>query len=289
VEWVRRDAIHILTISDHVARLLRRNFRALAESKDQYLHSAGYEYVKVDVFVPLLDLPQTRNHTSSALSHVAVQGNINFDRRDYLGIYADLLVSFKEDPRAWGYLPITGRNPAHEVDETSPLRPFQLHLIGYGDVDPQIPPALSNVIRVHANLDYDKFFLLIQSMDLVLPAFATEQYYEIKASSTMPMSLECNVPILVSQWMRESYSFLDDDRVTVTRPQVVREIFAIKALRTGQWSPRPALDHHAKEVMMDVNKMIQKGWIRSTDEFTKFKQEIWARNSNIIRRILNSA
>ena len=149
----------------------------------------------MDVYVPILDLPQKRNHTPSALSHVAVQGNINFDRRDYLGIYADLLVSFKgeqlgaipcegdqyrcltssEDPRAWGYLPITGRNPAHEVDETTHLQPFQLHLVGYGDVDPQIPPALSNVIRVHTNLDYDEFFLVIQSMDLVLPGFSTEQ------------------------------------------------------------------------------------------------------------------
>ena len=92
----------------------------------------------MDVYVPILDLPQKRNHTPSTLSHVAVQGNINFDRRDYLGIYADLLVSFKgeqfdvilcegdqyccltssEDLQACGYLLIAGRNPAHEVDET---------------------------------------------------------------------------------------------------------------------------------------------------------------------------
>jgi hypothetical protein len=67
------------------------------------------------------------------------------------------------------------------------------------------------------------------------------------------------MPVLVNGWMQESYSFLDDDQVTVTRPQALREIFAVKALRTGQWSPQPALNHISKEVTIDVNKMIKKG------------------------------
>jgi len=83
------------------------------------------------------------------------------------------------------------------------------------------------------------------------------------------------------------YSFLDD-RVTVTRPQAVREIFAVKALRTGQWSPRPAVNHRrVKEVAMDVNKMVENGWVRSADQFTIFKDGIWARNTEVVRRILN--
>jgi hypothetical protein len=87
--------------------------------------------------------------------------------------------------------------------------------------------------------------------------------------------------------MRESYSFLDDDRVTVTRPQALREIFAVKALRTAQWAHQPALDHLAKEVTVDVRKMIEKGWIRSEAQFTSFKNEIWANNSEVMRRILD--
>jgi hypothetical protein len=87
--------------------------------------------------------------------------------------------------------------------------------------------------------------------------------------------------------MREAYSFLDDDRVTVTRPQAVREIFAVKALRTGQWSPRTAVKHRENEIMMDVDKMIEKGWIRSADQFATVKDRIWVLNTDVVRRILN--
>jgi hypothetical protein len=87
--------------------------------------------------------------------------------------------------------------------------------------------------------------------------------------------------------MRESYSYLADDRVTITRPQAVREIFAVKAFRTGQWSPQPALNPYIEElVRMDVNKMIKMGWIRSVEQFAAYKGDIRARNTRLMRRIL---
>jgi hypothetical protein len=82
-------------------------------------------------------------------------------------------VTLSEDPRAWGYLPLTNPDSAYRVDDSAPLQPLQLHLIGYGG-DPRIPPSLSNVIRVHRDLQYDDFYAFIQSMDLVLQAFASE-------------------------------------------------------------------------------------------------------------------
>lgn len=85
--------------------------------------------------------------------------------------------------------------------------------------------------------------------------------------------------------MREAYSFLDD-RVTVTRPHAVREIFAVKALRTGKWSPRPDVKNQVEEVKMDVDKMIKKGWTRSADEFAEFREGVWAQNTEVVRRIL---
>jgi hypothetical protein len=85
--------------------------------------------------------------------------------------------------------------------------------------------------------------------------------------------------------MRQSYSFLDD-RVTVTRPQILREISAVKALRTGRWTPR--LDAKQQEVA-DVNKMIASGWERSPDPFDAFRAGIWAHNEEVMRRILSDS
>jgi len=182
----------VLCFRSSVGRRLHRNFRALAESNNETLNSAGYEYVKMDVYLHVLDLPQKQKHISRVLSNVAIQGSFRFSRREYFGVYADLLASLEgehfgplhwrrghyfhpissEDPGAWGYLPLTKPDSVYEVDETAALQPFQLHLIGNAG-DPEIPTALSNVVRVHRDLPYDDFYSVIQSMDLVLPAFAT--------------------------------------------------------------------------------------------------------------------
>jgi hypothetical protein len=79
-----------------------------------------------------------------------------------------------EDPQAWGYLPLSEPDSVYEVDSTAPLQPFHLHIVG-DEGDPQIPPALSNVVRQHMDTEYDVFYSLIQSMDLVLPAFASDE------------------------------------------------------------------------------------------------------------------
>jgi hypothetical protein len=91
--------------------------------------------------------------------------------------------------------------------------------------------------------------------------------------------------VLVNEWMREAYAFLDDD-VIVTRPQALREIFAVKALRTGQWLPRPGIKNQVTEAKTAVDKMIKKGWMRSEEQFTRFKDGSWANNTEVVRRIL---
>ena len=84
--------------------------------------------------------------------------------------------------------------------------------------------------------------------------------------------------------MRQTYTFLDDDRVVVTRPQAAREISAVKALRTGHWSPGANFEYYVPEVM---EKMIKTGWIRSEARFSTFKREVWEDNRDAVRRILN--
>lgn len=278
-EWSRRDAIRLLPISNHVAQGFRRSFNELADSKDPKIRSAGYEYIPIDVHVPILDVPRLpQTLADKVLSKAVIQGSFNMDRRDYAHLYEDLKDSLAESPRSWGYLPLHGRD-SYVVDPEDPS-PFHLYLIGSGHVD--VPTELKNIVSVHVNLEYSAFYELMGGMDICIPAFAENGYYEHQASSTFAMSLECDVPILVTHRMRASYTYADDDRVVVTRPAAMREIAAIKALRTRRVEDEsPNLQ--TKEA---IQEMMNRGWTRSKREMQLFKEEIWMQNENVVQRIL---
>jgi hypothetical protein len=95
------------------------------------------------------------------------------------------------------------------------------------------------------------------------------------------------VPVLVTHWTRQTYTFLDDDRVTITRLQAVRKIPAMHALRTCLWSfPQGDFGPHADEVARDMHAMLEMGWARSEAQYASFKRGVWARNAGVVRRIL---
>jgi hypothetical protein len=94
--------------------------------------------------------------------------------------------------------------------------------------------------------------------------------------------------------MRDSYTYIDDDRVVVTRPAVVREMDAIKALRAGNASSILASDpsdsgwtlgSHPR-IREGVKKMMQQGWIRPKEGFDAVKKNIWHRNDGVVWRLL---
>ena len=96
--------------------------------------------------------------------------------------------------------------------------------------------------------------------------------------------------------MRAAYSYIDDDRVTITRPQALREIRAIGVLRgaavqksnsnsTGTSLPidGPGLDRYEDDVL----GMQESGWRRPTRGFEQFKRELWEKNREAVWRILD--
>jgi hypothetical protein len=119
-----------------------------------------------------------------------------------------------EDPRSWGYLPLATPDSVYEIDESSPLPPFHLHLIGNAG-DPMIPPQLSKVAVVHSDLFYPDFYRMIQSMDMLITAFRQLECersvslvlarsfltifldidLEHKGSFTMAIGIECHVEL----------------------------------------------------------------------------------------------
>jgi hypothetical protein len=94
--------------------------------------------------------------------------------------------------------------------------------------------------------------------------------------------------------MRHAYTYIDDDRVVITRPAVVTEMDAIKALRSGNASALLASDPaesgtpigshgRAREA---VERMMQEGWVRPREGFMAVKRAIWNENQRVVWRLL---
>ena len=73
------------------------------------------------------------------------------------------------DPKHWGYRSLSRDRVIYEPLEENSDETFELHLIGEGEID--IPLALSRAVFIHRGLNYTDFYALMQSMDVVIPAF----------------------------------------------------------------------------------------------------------------------
>ncbi|KDR85772.1 hypothetical protein GALMADRAFT_386332 [Galerina marginata CBS 339.88] len=157
--------------------------------------------------------------------------------------------------------------------------PFRLHLVGNGNID--IPDELKNLIVFHTGLNYTEYYHLMGGMD-------------VQASSTIAMCMEVDLPILGLQQLREAYTHIDDDRITITRPAVMSEVDALKALRTGDSSSFLASDPSHSGITLGshpgtrkaVEEMMQAGWIRSKEGIEACKQNTWTVNEMVVKRIL---
>ncbi|KAJ7678990.1 hypothetical protein DFH06DRAFT_975066 [Mycena polygramma] len=287
-QWAQRDAIRILPISEHVAAAFKRLFLINADSPDASIRSAGYEYIPVDVHVPVLDIPVAADHKPSrVLSDAVIQGSFSLDRRDYIEIFAELKESFVGDPKVWGYLPLGSEDDAfYVVDTTLPDPPFRLFLIGSGYLE--IPHEFKDVVLIRDGLSYPDFYALMSEMDICVPAFSNNGYYDFQASSTFAMAVECNVPILVTERIKNSYSYANDERAAVTRPSAMREVEALRALRSGDASyflNRTGIASGSPTAQV-AEAMLRVGWVRSEEDSRAFKQEIWAANDRVVERLL---
>ncbi|KAG9048795.1 hypothetical protein FS837_011997 [Tulasnella sp. UAMH 9824] len=309
-EWTIRGAVRYLTLAEHVSHTLLQHLQATSDTPSPSEYTSLAEYARVDLHLPILPLPDPPRPAQKGtrkLTNAVVQGLMDPKRRDYLGVLWDLAGAIKANPRLWGYLPPNSGTNEFLPDPSD--EPFQLHLVGgQGWID-DFPSELRHVVKFHRDLDYYQYYELMQSMDVVLPAFASSHYYDEKASSTVVMAIQCNVPLLVTRRFRASYVYAADDRVTLVRPQALREIHAIQILRAGT-SPfsetkakrqhdasitidelirqyEPKMHGRARyEFQKDVRQMLLKGWERSNEDFATFKRSVWNKNKEVGLRML---
>ncbi|KZP29682.1 hypothetical protein FIBSPDRAFT_815775 [Athelia psychrophila] len=289
----RRGALRLLPISDHVTRALQGFLKTFAASPDPVFRSAGYEHVLVDTHVPILNISTPTRHHLGRLSNAVIQGTFDPSVRGFDRIFQDLVRAIHDDPQLWGYITPAYDSPSF-VEDKDVADPFKLHIVGHGWLDR--PVELKNIVVFHDNLGYSEFYDTMASMDVCMPAFHHDgPYYSRKASSTVVMCSQVNTPMLVTQRFRDSYSYLDDDRVLVTHPAAMSEIDAIKALRTGDASDFLASDPSGSGFTMGthsavrhaVEDMLRKGWVRPKSGFDEWKQDVWAKNDDALTRILS--
>ncbi|OBZ66784.1 GDP-mannose 4,6 dehydratase [Grifola frondosa] len=256
----------LLPIADNVAKAFRREFDNRADSVDPEIYSAAYEHIPIDVHVPVLDIKNLPEKASNrSLSKAVIQG---------------------QDPHAWGYLPLEGRN-SFIPNPHSPAKPFELLLVGAGYLD--VPDELAYMVSMYRDLDYEDFYTLIAEADVIIPAFVGAAYYEFQASSTINLAVELDVPLLATRRTREAYGYIDDDRAVITRPAAMPEVAALKALRTGDalsfLTPGPALTGETTlstlSVRAAVERMLRGGWLREKRVFEEFKSGIRQKNTEL--------
>ncbi len=162
-------------------------------------------------------------------------------------------------------------------------------------------------MKFHVDLDYSEFYSVMQSMDIVVPAFVNYdctfmninlekspllilqllQDFDVQASSTVVMAVECNVsrtlhiptrPKIEKTSLLLLLRFHFSQRRACARhmdtsttkgspslvPQALRDIPAIAAFRAGRYSPVNATSMHVEEFMFDVDDMLRRGWRKDT-------------------------
>jgi hypothetical protein len=123
-------------------------------------------------------------------------------------LYFSTTRPYLEDPSAWGYKRLLFPERVYTANPLDPS-PFILHLVGGGSLD--LPEALTNIVQLHIDLPYVDYYTFISSMDIMVPAWSANHCtfqnitleinaltkgnadYEEKASSTVAVTLECNV------------------------------------------------------------------------------------------------
>jgi hypothetical protein len=134
---------------------------------------------------------------SLAVSRVAIQGRIEYKRRDYTRVFDELLHALQggfidanfrlahngadwklvlrpfsllcdaatDDPAAWGYQTNDdGRFVETKHRTGGSITPFTLHLLGEHVGNVTWPDQLQDVIRVHSGLNYSEYYDVLSSM-----------------------------------------------------------------------------------------------------------------------------
>ncbi|KAH8168464.1 hypothetical protein LIA77_11728 [Sarocladium implicatum] len=187
-EFAAEGRLDMITLSKHTADFLAKN--ALSTWDDG-------ENVAVHILPPIFPVHAPGSENAAELN-LAMQGDFSSARRDYQGIFGGL------------------GSVVEKVNTLPGIDSVTLHLLGHGK-HPNVPDNVKSRVVFDENLSYPDFYTILSRAFAVLPSFATKEYYDRKASSTVPASIIAGAPLIANEELLESYSYLPREATWVVR------------------------------------------------------------------------
>ncbi|EXK77727.1 hypothetical protein FOQG_17582 [Fusarium oxysporum f. sp. raphani 54005] len=181
--WIEAKRLRFITLSDHVTNYMTDIVKHWAAKME--VHN-----VPISTFPPVFSIP-TAPAKNEATLRFAMQGDLIVNRRpnrDYEGTFKRF------------------------IKLNSDCQAIELHVVGNGDL-PKLPDEAKDRIKFHRGLPYPEFYDVLHSATAMLPAFASHEYVESKASSTIAASLIVGSPLIAGDDLLNAYRFLSRDDV----------------------------------------------------------------------------
>ena len=197
--WIEKQKVTILTLSPHTADYFRKTGMS-------GWHTDAEPIVRY--FIPVFPAPLPAANATEQEDGLAfaLQGDFDPGRRDYGTIFKEFeqFLSPKSGNEVEAGI-------SHQLDVADAAN-VTLHILGHGD-KPSVPETVARHVQFDEGLSYPQYYSLLSRTFALVPAFANSEYLDRKASSSVPAALIGGSPLVASQEILRSYSYLPRDAV----------------------------------------------------------------------------
>lgn len=211
--WVAADRLDFITLSPHVARIMPSMLQSWKALENKAV------LPPIHCLPPVFELdakPAAAMYDDATLVErqeeeeisLALQGNYEPTRRNFTHVFEGLAeIKGMLAPKA--ELTTSENDFADSEIGFIPSVSVRLHMVGSG-TRPPVPEEVADIVTFDEKLNFTDFYATLSHMSAILPAFADEDYFTLKASSSVPAALIAGAPIIASQKMLASYSYLEE-------------------------------------------------------------------------------
>lgn len=181
IPWIEKKQVTFVTLSDHVDAHLKNDSASTWSPEHRAL-------LKTEVFVPIFRAPTRPHKSPMEILGLNLQGDFDSKRRDYKTLFSQLGKIVKS------------------------MSSVKLYLVGHG-IPPEVPEEIKSEVDFKFDLSFTDFYGHMSEGMAILPAFASNDYFSEKASSSVPASIIAGVPIVASQKLLDAYTYLGENEV----------------------------------------------------------------------------